>query len=268
MGLVKAVAAAMTLLVVSAPAQATVSRVALPPGHGAVFDYQIGGAYRPSRAVQIVDRDRTDSPSPGHYNICYINAFQTQPAATAWWRAHHRTLLLRDRSGREVVDPDWGETLLDVSTPSKRAALLGIVGSWIDGCARRGFQAVELDNLDSYTRSHGLLTSAEAVAFAGLLVRRAHAEHLAAAQKNAAELSSLRRRTGFDFAIAEECQVYAECAAYTRVYGWAVIEIEYTDNPLRYFTAACQDRGRTISIELSDRDVLPAAQRGHVRRWC
>jgi hypothetical protein len=38
--------------------------------------------------------------------------------------------------------------------------------------------------------------------------------------------------------------------------------------PLRLFTAACRARGDRISIELSDRDVLPARQRGHLRRWC
>jgi hypothetical protein len=213
------------------------------PPVGARFDYQIGGGYPPAATVRFVDRDRGDRPAPGRYNICYVNAFQTQPQETAWWRAHHRNLLLHTSTGREVTDPGWGETLLDTSTGRKRAALADIVGGWVAGCARHGFQAIEFDNLDSYARSHRLLTAADAVAYSRLLTRGAHLHHIAAAQKNAAELSRLRARTGFDFAIAEECQVYSECHAYTRMYGRHVIEIEYTDNPRRYFRAACDARG-------------------------
>ena len=218
--------------------------------------------------MRIVGRDRTDRPAAGRYNVCYINAFQTQPQATGWWRRHHPRLLLRTASGRLVVDRGWGEILLDTSTSRKRAALARIVGRWVDGCANRGFKAIEFDNLDSYTRSRHLLTAADAIAYARLLTHRAHLDHVAAAQKNAASLSARRDRTGFDFAIAEQCQVYAECRAYVRAYGRHVIEIEYTDNPLRYFRAACAARGDRISIELVDRDVLPRGTDGHVRRWC
>jgi hypothetical protein len=38
--------------------------------------------------------------------------------------------------------------------------------------------------------------------------------------------------------------------------------------PLRLFAAACRARSDRISIELSDRDVLPARHRIHLRRWC
>ena len=238
------------------------------PPVGARFDYQIGGAYRPGDAVRIVDRDRTAHPAGGRYNICYINAFQTQPQEKRWWRTHHPRLLLRTASGRVVIDRSWGEILLDTSTPRKRTALARIVGRWVDGCARRGFKGIEFDNLDSYTRSHRLLTAADAIAYARLLTKRAHSDHVAAAQKNAAELSHRRTRAGFDFAIAEECQVYSECGSYTRAYGRHVIEIEYTDDPLRYFRTACAARGDRISVELVDRDVLPRAAAGHVRRWC
>jgi hypothetical protein len=235
---------------------------------GARFDYQIGGAYRPPSGVVIVDRDRHAHPAAGHYNICYVNAFQAQPGALHWWRTTHRDLLLHDSAGHEVVDRGWNERLLDIGTRAKRRALAAIVGGWLDGCARRGFQAVEPDNLDSWTRSKHLLTAGDAVAFARLLSRRAHRDGLLIAQKNAAELSRRSAATGFDFAIAEECQVYRECASYTRAYGRKVIEIEYTDNGRRAFTRACAVRGSRISVELVDRDVLPAGTAGYVRRFC
>ena len=51
--------------------------------------------------------------------------------------------------------------LIDVSTPAKRAGVAAIVGGWIDGCKAAGFDAVEIDNLDSYARSAGRLTEAQ-----------------------------------------------------------------------------------------------------------
>ncbi len=90
----------------------------------------------------------------------------------------------------------------------------------IETCARKGFAAVEYDNLDSWTRFDGTPRAGDvpfgkrqAIAFAALLTRRAHALGLAVAQKNTPSLTrrEARRRIGFDFAIAEECARYAEC---------------------------------------------------------
>jgi hypothetical protein len=109
------------LLVASDCASASAD-VTPPPANGP-FDYQLGGAYPPPAGTRIVTRDRTDSPQPGVYSICYVNAFQTQPGELRWWRARHRSLLLR-RHGREVHDPGWpGEVLLDTSTARNRAGL-------------------------------------------------------------------------------------------------------------------------------------------------
>ena len=62
--------------------------------------------------------------------------------------------------------------------------------------------------------------------------------------------------------------MYSECRSCIQAYGRHVIEIEYTDNPLRYFRRACAAHGDRISIELVDRDVLSRGAEGHVRRWC
>jgi hypothetical protein len=127
---------------------------------------------------------------------------------------------------------------------------------------------VEPDNLDSWTRSDSLLTKADNLAFAKLLISRAHAAGLAIAQKNAAEASKRGHRIGFDFAVAEECQVWKECGSYTRYYGRHVIEIEYDDQPLAAFTKACKLRGRKISIVRRDRDLVAKGQPGYHARWC
>ncbi|MFC5214839.1 endo alpha-1,4 polygalactosaminidase [Streptomyces coerulescens] len=235
------------------------------PDPGIDFDYQIGGAYRPPNGVEAVSRDRTVKPAPGVYNICYVNAFQAQPDAAQWWEEHAPDLLLRADDGTPVVDRDWDEILLDISTPAKRERLAGIVGKWIDGCADAGFQAVEADNLDSNERSDGLLTAADNVAFGKLLAARAHAAGLAIGQKNAASLARRGRDLGFDFAVAEECGQYEECGAYADAYDDRVFVIEYRADGL---AAACEEWGDQLSVVLRDLDVVPVGEAGYRRRTC
>ena len=239
-----------------------------PPANGA-FDYQLGGAYDPPPGTQIVVRDRTESPVPGLYNVCYVNAFQTQPSELKWWRKRHRTLLLR-RKGREVEDPGWpGEVLLDTSSSSRRAGVAKVVNRWIDGCARQGFQAVEPDNLDTWTRSKGRLSSADNFALARKMIAHAHRRGLAIAQKNAAEKAAEGRRVGFDFAVAESCNVFDECDAYTGAYGPHVLEVEYPDEGgEENFAAACAARGEQISIAYRDRDLSRPGDEDYVQRAC
>ncbi|WP_338146850.1 endo alpha-1,4 polygalactosaminidase, partial [Streptomyces boncukensis] len=207
------------------------ARAVRKPPAGAPFDYQLSAPYRPSKGVRVLSRDRVARPASGRYTVCYVNAFQSQPGkrAARWWEDTHPDLLLRDGRGKPVVDEDWNEPLLDISSGTKRKRLIRIVGRWIDGCAERGFDAVEPDNLDSYERSHGLLDTGDAAAFARLLARRAHAGGLAIAQKNTADLLKEHRRIGFDFAVTEECARYRECGRYARAYEGRVFDVEYRE---------------------------------------
>ncbi|MEO9237887.1 MAG: endo alpha-1,4 polygalactosaminidase [Jatrophihabitantaceae bacterium] len=259
--------AAASVSATSSSGTARAASVTLPPAAGK-FSYQIGGGYPPAAGVTIVDRDHSEPPAAGRYSICYLNAYQAQPDALAWWTAQHPRLLLRGKAGAVVIDDEWDEALFDISSPSRRAELLSVIGGWIDHCAAAGYRAVEADNLDSYTRSDGLLSAANALAFGRALAQRAHHDGLAIGQKNAAELSMQARQAGFDFAIAEECQAYSECESYSAVYGNELIEIEYTDQPARLFNAACASRGRSVSVVLRDRNVTPAGDSAHVERWC
>ncbi|MFJ6615119.1 endo alpha-1,4 polygalactosaminidase [Streptomyces sp. NPDC091289] len=237
----------------------------VPPTAHVRFDYQIGGAYTPPAGVGAVSRDRGDRPAEGLYNVCYVNAFQTQPDALDQWQKDHPDLLLRDGDGELVSDEAWDEVLLDTSTAGKRARLAEIVGDWIDGCAESGFQAVEPDNLDSFERSDGLLTSAHNAAFAKLLADRAHTAGLAIGQKNTTDLLDQREEIGFDFAVAEECGRYDECADYASAYDDRVFVVEYTDSD---FTKACSSVGATVSVVRRDLDVRPAGEPGYVFRTC
>lgn len=232
---------------------------------GATFDYQIGGAYPPAAGVRIVDRDRSQKGVSGRFNICYVNAYQAQPGELEWWKKEHPDLLLRDKQGALVIDKEWNEALLDISTPTKRKDLAVIVGNWFAGCGRFGHDAVEPDNLDSYTRSNGLLTQADAIDYAAGLARQAHTYKRLIGQKNASELAPQLSKAGYDFAVAEECQQYDECGAYTGAYGRKVIEIEYD---AAQFAAACTARSGKVSLLLRDRDVVPRGAPGYLDKTC
>ncbi|MBB1496697.1 endo alpha-1,4 polygalactosaminidase [Paracoccus sp. MC1862] len=254
----------LALLVSAAPLAA---EPLLPPAGGA-YDSQLSGAYAPPPGTRIVSRDRKDPPATGLYNICYVNAFQTQPDETAWWLATHPGLILR-RDGLPVEDRNWpGELLLDTGSASKRKALLVVMTPWLQGCAAAGYDAIEADNLDSFSRSGGLLTAADNLDFARMLNERAAALGLASGQKNAVELGRAGRAAGFGFAIAESCEVFGECDSYAEVYGPRVLEIEYTDTPRAAFERACRERGRTGSVVLRDRELAPAGAPGHHHETC
>jgi hypothetical protein len=235
-----------------------------------VPDYQLGGAYTPAADVTIVERDSTSHPVAGRYNICYVNGFQTQSEDARSWRAHHRRLLLRAASGAIRRDPGWpGEMLLDTSTASRRRGIAAVIGRSIDRCASRGFDAVEFDNLDSWTRSKGSLTRADNLALATLLVARAHHDGLLAGQKNTPQLGAAGRdRAGFDFAVAEECVRYSECRAYTRVYGARVIDIEYTDDQPGSWASICASAARPAMTILRDRELVPPGRAAYTFRHC
>jgi len=237
-----------------------------PPPSAVPVDYQLGGAYPPDPRVGIVARDRSAAPADGVYSICYLNAFQTQPGERDEWPDD---LVLR-QDGADVMDPDWpDEALLDTRSDDGRRAIAERVGEWIDGCAAAGYDAVEFDNLDTYTRSDDLLRADDNLALATLLVERAHRAGLAAGQKNAAEdAERLRADAGFDFAVVEECAYYDECAAYTDVYGDAVVAIEYTDAIDRPFDDLCADPAMPASLVLRDRDLTTPGDADYAFEIC
>lgn len=234
------------------------------PSANAGFDYQIGGAYPPPAGVTVVSRDRNSAPADGIYNICYVNGFQTQPGEESFWRTQHAELLLRDANGSEVVDEDWGETLLDTSSDAKRNELAKIIGEWMTECAADGFEAVEIDNLDSYSRSNDLLSPDQNVTLMQAYAERAHALGLAIAQKNSTDLLSRAAEMGTDFAIAEECNRWNECKEYQAAYGNLVYVIEYRAQD---FNTGCANYPE-LSIVLRDLDVSNPSSNRYVYQGC
>ena len=49
---------------------------------------------------------------------------------------------------------------------------MAIVGQWIDECAAKGFDAVDIDNLDTYSRFATRITKTAAIQYMTLLAAR------------------------------------------------------------------------------------------------
>jgi hypothetical protein len=268
------IALVATALLVLVPA--TASAFAPPPANGN-FDYQIGGDYPLPKGVSIVSRDwfsGDPAPAPA-YSICYVNAFQTQANESGVDRPDEQSNWPRKLVLSKLGDdPHWGgEYLVDVSTSAKRKKAARWVGQMIDGCAKKGYDAVEFDNLDSWTRFDGTplakkvpFGKPQALAFAKLIADRAHADDMAVGQKNTADITPNQSSTvGFDFAIAEECGHYNECDRYTKVYGDEVIVVEYHRDD---FDEDCRTIGDEISVVIRDRNVSMPGSRGYVFDAC
>jgi hypothetical protein len=137
-------------------------------------------------------------------------------------------------------------------------------------CARKGFDAVEPDNLAGFENRTGFpLTRADQLRFNRWVARRVHALGMAVALKN--DGTQARALVGdFDFAIVEQCFQYRECDLY-RVFverDKAVFEAEYELQPSRY----CED-ARTLdfssigkSYDLFARPWRPCPSRSRAER--
>ena len=263
---VRIVVVSAVAVTLAACSPSTTDAVRLPPTTGA-FDYQLGGGYDIAGPAVVV-RDATAQPMLGAYNVCYVNGFQTQPGEGNDWLREHGTAVLRDADGSPVTDPDWpDEYVLDPSTPAQRAAILDVTGPLVTDCARKGFDAVELDNLDTFTR-FAQISMEGTLELARSYVLLAHDNGLAAGQKNAAEFTSQGRALGFDFAVAEQCAVFDECSAYSREYGAHVLQIEYVDDLAEPFEQVCSAPDRAPLTILRDRDLRPAGADGYVLEQC
>lgn len=270
---------ALTLALLSAtvPAASASAQGPKAPPADAGFDYQIGGDYPLPAGVSVVSRDwfAGAAVKGATYSICYVNAFQTQADENGADRPDEQSNWPRKLVLTELGDdPKWGgEYLVDISGKQRRKRAAAWIEQMVDGCARKGFDAVEFDNLDSWTRFDGTpladdvpFGKRQAVAFARLIARYAHGKGLAVALKNTADLSVQQvRRAGFDFAVVEECGRYDECDVFRRAHGDDIVAIEYRRKD---FAKACESVGDEVSVVLRDRNVSPKGSRGYAYDSC
>lgn len=109
--------------------------------------------------------------------------------------------------------------------------LAPILRQRFDLCRRKGFDAVEPDNIAGYGNDTGFpLTAADQLRFNRWVAREVHRRGMSVALKNdPAQVGQLVGR--FDFAVVEECFAYDECDRFSPFVaaGKAVFVAEYTE---------------------------------------
>ncbi|MEA2316350.1 MAG: hypothetical protein QOD44_539 [Solirubrobacteraceae bacterium] len=128
----------------------------------------------------------------------------------------------------------------------RRLDVLGpIMRRRLDLCRRKGFDAVEADNVDAYANNSGFrLTGADQLRYNRFLARAAHARGLSIGLKNdLGQVAALEPQ--FDWALNEQCFQYDECdrlRPFVRA-GKAVFNVEYELD-----TAAFCPRARALGF--------------------
>ncbi len=133
-------------------------------------------------------------------------------------------------------------------------------------CARKGFDAVEPDNLAGWepeNRTGFHITRADQLRFNRWVAREVHDRGMAVALKN--DGRQAQQLVGaFDFAVVEQCFQYDECGLYRPFVRRrkAVFEAEYELMPRRYCEAALALRFSAIrkSYDLFARPWQPCSQ--------
>ena len=188
---------------------------------------QFAGALAVPRWATFVEVDGADTRAStvsalhdrGLHVACYVSAGSAET-----YRDDVR--LIPDAVlGRRLAGwPD--ERWLDV----RRIGLLApVMTSRIDECQRKGFEAIEFDNVDGWSNRTGFaLTRADALRYVRWLTRTAHARGLAVGLKNAPGL--IRPLADeVDWALNEQCVEYGECHRYEPLVrrGKPVFVLEY-----------------------------------------
>ncbi len=178
--------------------------------------------------------------------VCYIDAGTWEN-----WRSDAgqfpRSLLGKNDGG-------WpGERWLDIAKID--GALGRIMRARAAMCKRKGFDAVDFDNVDGYTNNTGFhLTASDQLRYDVFLANAAHRLGLAVALKNDLRQIPVLLRY-FDFAVNEQCFQYAEClTSQNGGYGLdefvrahkAVFEIEYKLRLAQFCPAATKDHFNSL----------------------
>jgi hypothetical protein len=163
--------------------------------------------------------------------VCYFSAGTNESFRT---RSQQFPPETRGEPLADYPDEQW----LDIRRIAK---LKPLVERRLDLCKRKGFVAVDFDNVDGYANHSGFpLTGKHQLRYNRYLARAAHRRGLAAGLKNdIGQVPALAR--SFDFAVNEQCFQYHECGVLNRHFirrGKAVLHIEYRGKPRRYCARA------------------------------
>jgi hypothetical protein len=206
------VAATLAVLALAYGASAgdAARRPARPPD--AQWQYQLQGAIDRSNPARVFDIDGAETSAAtvralkrdGRYVVCYLSAgtYESFRPDSSRFPAPTR--------GRPVEGFE-NERWLDI----RRLNLIApVLRDRMRACARKGFDAVEPDNVDGYDNRTGFpLRRSDALRFTRWLAKTAHRLGLAVGLKNSSGLAGAMAGR-FDFAVVEQCLQYDECASY------------------------------------------------------
>ncbi|CAM4170477.1 endo alpha-1,4 polygalactosaminidase [Deinococcus marmoris] len=219
-----------------------VPRIQPPPAGLYGWDWQIGAQtaaqVRVPPGIRLIDLDGFETTAAqvaqlkrqGLYTVCYINAGSYEP-----YRPDSARYPARLKLG---VDPNWqDEAFVDVRDVFRpHSVLAAILRQRLRMCRKKGFQALEPDNLQNDENvPGGVISLQDQVDFSGWLADEAHAQGLAIFQKNGPDKVLLKDRTGrrladkFDGILNESCHEFDECeplAEYVRR-GKPALNVEY-----------------------------------------
>jgi hypothetical protein len=198
-----------------------------PAPRTAAWQWQLQGKLDLSAPASVYDVDGFETSAAevaalrrgGRRAICYLDVGS--------WESYRPD---RGQFPRSVIGRRYegfpGERWLDVSRyrlfrkPLERRIAM---------CARKGFDAVEPDNLAGFENRTGFdVTAADQLRFNRWIAAQVHRRGMAAALKNDPEQAA-QLVGSFDFAIVEQCFQYEECGRFSPFVraGKAVFEAEY-----------------------------------------
>lgn len=200
------------------------------PSQRDTFQWDLQAPISTRAAASVYDIDLFDNGAPvvaqlhalHRRAICYINVGSWEnfrPDANAY----PKTILGKVYPGY----PD--ERYVNI----RRIDLLGpILTKRFDLCKKKGFDAIEPDNIDTYQADTGFaITANDELVFDKWLIGQAHRRGLSIGQKNDPDQAALLYKS-FDWALLEGCFAQTFCARflpYVRT-AKAVFDVEYREN--------------------------------------
>ena len=198
------------------------------PALNTSWQWQLTAPVDQSVNAQVYDIDGFDNAASvvsslhaqGRKVICYIDAGTYEN-----WRPDASQFPSSVKGNG--VDGWAGEQWLDV----RNITVLGpIMQARMNMCKTKGFDAVELDNMDGYTNTTGFpLTASDQLTYNTWVANQAHARGLSVGLKN--DLDQITQLLPFfDWELDEQCFQYNECDQLMPFInaGKAVFEVEYS----------------------------------------
>ena len=230
-------------------ANAVTPTTAPAPAPGDQLHIQFTGSLTIPTSANAVDIDADEAKksqvrrirASGRSAICYVSAGSLERYRS------DANLFPSELVGRKL--DGWPrERWLDVRD---RKTLRPLLERRVQRCAKKGFTAIEFDNVDGYQNRTGFkINRRHQIKYNKMLSRLAARSELSPGLKNAVGLVKPLSKQ-FDWALNEECVTYNECSVYRhfRKRNKAVFIIEYGDRPKSVVCREAQRIGATAQIK-------------------